>query len=74
MFKLQSLLLTCCVSLAVPSGFGASIGGFSETTLGTSATDPDLIKCMGYHLECDLPFLGFQQRNWHVDALQHGRS
>jgi len=56
MSKLRSIVLTCCLGLGVPSGFGASISGFGETTLVTSASDPDLVNSWGITSSATSPF------------------
>jgi hypothetical protein len=44
------------VLLAVSSGFAASVAGLSETTLVTSATDPDLVNPWGVSFSASSPF------------------
>ncbi len=56
MLKLQHLVAGVCLLLASSSGFAASVAGFSQTTLQTSATDPDLINPWGVSFSATSPF------------------
>jgi uncharacterized protein (TIGR03118 family) len=56
MGSLRSLFSVLLLGTLSAPGFAAPVGGFSETTLVTSATDPDLVNPWGISLSGGSPF------------------